>query len=65
MSNVPPALRALPLPVADLIAAALLYQLLWPSAGILLAAFGVLVLGSIVYRLSLDAGRFTVRRATK
>ena len=65
MQNVPPALRALPLPVADFVAAALLYELLWPSAGILLAAIGVLVLGSIVYRLSLDAGRYTARRTVR
>jgi hypothetical protein len=65
MLNVPPALRALPLPVADLLVAGLLYELLWPAGGLLLAAIGVLVLGSIVYRLSLDAGRYTARRAAR
>lgn len=65
MSNVPPTIRALPIPLADLLVAGLLYELLWPAAGLLLAAVGVLVLGSVVYRLSLDAGRYTARRATR
>jgi len=63
--TVPPALRALPLPAVDLVAAALLYELLWPAAGLLLAAIGVIVLGTIVYRLSVDLGRSTVGRATR
>lgn len=65
MLNVPPALRALPIPLADLIVAGLLYELLWPAAGLVLAGVGLLVLGSVVYRLSLDAGRYTVHRATR
>jgi hypothetical protein len=65
MSNLPPALRALPIPLVDLVVAGLLYELLWPAAGLVLAAVGLLVLGSVVYRLSLDAGRYTARRATR
>jgi hypothetical protein len=65
MSNVPPALRALPIPLADLLVAGLLYELLWPAGGLMLAAVGLLVLGSVVYRLSLDAGRYTARRTAR